>query len=329
MTRRLPPAVLVTASLAVALALTAGTAIASPIIAVGDISPPPTEAASVNDHAVAALIRQHNPSDLLLVGDIQYQVGRYEEYVDQFGYIEPGGFGADDLVAKSIPINGNHEAMDTSRPYLAGMRQFFGERGRPGVSQSYWSFDRDGIHYVVLDSNCGALVNSPSCAAGSAQANWLKADLAASNARCVIGLFHIPYRSSTAPFNGSFDNAHTSASLWTQMVLGGVSAVINGHNHAEEILRPMRTKGNVDSDSGPGDRDDGLGGIRTFIAGGGGRSQVPFTAIHPQSTYRANRYGFLKIVPNATRTGFLAGFKYTDGTTSTTTAYGCNHRHGL
>ena len=329
MTRLLRRAVLVTASLAISLTLAAGTASASPIIAVGDISPPPTDAANVNDHAVAALIRQHNPSDLLLVGDIQYQVGRYEEYTDPFGYLEPGGFGDADLVAKSIPISGNHDAMVTNRPYLDGLRRFFGERGRPGVGSSYWSFDRDAIHYVILDSNCGSWANSPSCAGGSAQVNWLKADLAASNARCVIALFHHPYRSSSAPFDGTFNEAHTSASLWSKMVVGGVTAVINGHNHAEEILKPMRTQGNVDQDSGPGDGDDGLAGIRTFIAGGGGSFLLPYTAVHPQSTYRANKYGFLKLVPNSTRTGFATGFKYTDGTTSRTTAYGCVHRHGL
>jgi hypothetical protein len=34
--------------------------------------------------------------------------------------------------------------------------------------------------------------------------------------------------------------------LWALLVAGGVDVVLNGHNHAYERLKPMRTMGDVD-----------------------------------------------------------------------------------
>ena len=51
--------------------------------------------------------------------------------------------------------------------------QYFGAAaGKPSLG--YYSYDLNGWHIVALNSNC----NQIACGEGSAQANWLRQDLA-------------------------------------------------------------------------------------------------------------------------------------------------------
>ena len=70
------------------------------------------------------------------------------------------------------------------------------------------------------------------------------------------------------------------------LVAGGVDVVLNGHNHAYERLKPMRTTGIVDYGGAPW----------TIVAGTGGRSLIPYTSVHRNSVYRAVRYSVYKMV---------------------------------
>jgi hypothetical protein len=99
--------------------------------------------------------------------------------------------------------------------------------------------------------------------------------------------------------------------------LNNVDLYLAGHNHSYERLKPMRTQGNVDTDWGAGDGDDGHGGIPIVVVGLGGRSQIGFTQIHPNSVYRrTNPYGVFKIVPDYPAKGqWVQAFKGADGVT--------------
>jgi acid phosphatase type 7 len=151
---------------------------------------------------------------------------------------------------------------------------------------------------VALNSACGQ-AGAPSCGHGSPQWSWLKRDLASHRQRCTMAFFHHPYRASAAPHTGKPELRH----LWALLVAGGVDVVLNGHNHAYERLKPMRTMGDVDYRGAPW----------TIVAGTGGRSLIPYTSVHRNSVYRAVRYSVYKMVLYPDH--WVGAHKGTDGVT--------------
>jgi hypothetical protein len=126
--------------------------------------------------------------------------------------------------------------------------------------------------------------------------------------RCTLAFFHHPYRSSAAPYTGKTELRH----LWALLVAGGVDLVLNGHNHAYERLKPMRTTGDVGVDGAPW----------TVVAGTGGRSLIPFSSVHRNSSARARVYGVHKMVLYPDR--WVGALKATDGTTRDLRSIGCH-----
>ena len=123
----------------------AGTAIPR-IAAVGDIAcknlRPTTAACQYDD--VAAAIGAGDYDKVLLLGDIQYEAGIYQDFVENFDVY----FG--DLLPSTAPAPGNHEYGD---PGAAGYFRYFGSLA-PGSS---YSFDLGAWHIISLDSTiCGA-----------------------------------------------------------------------------------------------------------------------------------------------------------------------------
>ena len=75
-----------------------------------------------------------------------------------------------------MPVIGNHEYD------VAGAAAYFAYFGAAAgdPAKGYYCFDIGAWHAVVLNSNCTIV----SCAAGSAQDTWLRADLAAHPTTC-------------------------------------------------------------------------------------------------------------------------------------------------
>jgi len=113
---------------------------------------------------VRATIDEFQPDALLIVGDDQYETGA----LDAFRAVYAPTWGRFDRIVRPVP--GNHEyANDNGTGYYA----YFGARaGSP--SRGYYSYDLGAWHLIGLNSNCSVV----SCAAGSAQVRWLRADLA-------------------------------------------------------------------------------------------------------------------------------------------------------
>jgi len=251
------------------------------------------------DVTTARVIQQNQPTAVLALGDTQYEHGEYESFLR--AYDRSWG----QFRQLTRPAVGNHEYMDPAGP-AAGYFRYFGRRaGDP--SKGYYSFDIGPWHAVALNSNCGA-AGAPSCAHGSAQWSWLKHDLAGHRNRCTLAYFHHPYRSSAAPYTGKPALMH----LWALLVAGGVDLVLNGHNHAYERLKPMRTMGDVDYAAAPW----------TVIAGTGGRSLIPFSSVHPNSSARAQVYGVYKMVLYPDR--WIGAHKGADGITRDLRSIGCH-----
>jgi hypothetical protein len=277
--------------------LAAGAAPAETLVAAGDISNPP--GGGRGDLATARVIGQQRPDAVLPLGDLQYERGEYANFLRAYN-LSWGRF-----KDRSRPAVGNHEYLDPAGP-AAGYFRYFGRRaGDP--ARGYYSFDIGPWHAVALNSNCG-LAGAPSCAHGSAQWSWLKQDLASHSQRCTLAFFHHPYRSSAAPYTGRAELKH----LWALLVGGGVDLVLNGHNHAYERLKPMRTMGDVDVDGAPW----------TVVAGTGGRSLIPFSSVHRNSSARALVYGVYKMVLYPDR--WVGALKATDGSTRDLRSIGCH-----
>jgi hypothetical protein len=141
-----------------------------------------------------------------------------------------------------------------------------------GTPQRYYSYDVGSWHIVSLDSNVGF-------AAGSAQLQWLVADLAANRDKCIAATWHHPYYSS-----GEHGSTAAVRPFWEALYAAGADVVISGHDHGYERFAKQDANGNVAAD-----------GIRAFVAGTGGAALRPFATIRPNSQVRnASTYGVLK-----------------------------------
>jgi hypothetical protein len=178
------------------------------------------------------------------LGDIQYEEVTLEKYKKSY---DPTWGRVKDITRPAV---GNHEYIT---PKARGYFEYFrSAAGDP--SRGYYSYDLDGWHMISLNSSCGAVGG---CDPGSPQYEWLKADLAASNAACTIAYWHQPRFAS-----GQYSNDSTYQPFWQLLFEDGAEIVLNSHDHNYQRYAPMTPTG---------ERNDGQG-IREFVVGTGGKS---------------------------------------------------------
>ena len=250
------------------------TAPAPPIVvaAAGDLSCPlgdPVTATKCQAGAVSdALLGLPDLQQFFALGDLQYVAGSLKDFSSSYELT----YGR--LKAITRPAVGNHEYMTKG---AAGYFTYFGAAaGTPG--EGWYSFDLGSTwHVVVLNSNCGRV----GCDVGSAQEQWLRADLAASTRPCTIGFWHHPLFSS-GDHHGSDPR---TAPLWQALLDDGAELVLTGHDHDYERFAPQLADGT------PSDV-----GIRAFVVGTGGRSQHVFAPTPaPNSEARLSGFGYLRL----------------------------------
>jgi acid phosphatase type 7 len=216
------------------------------------------------------IVGGRNIDALIALGDLQYDNGEPQNYADSYR----NSYGR--LRSITHPVPGNH---DYYTPGGRGYHDFFGARaGEQG--KGWCSVDiAPGWHLVVLNSNCD-LVGG--CASGSEQERWLRADLAATTAPCVIGAFHHPRFTS----NKRGDNTFT-APLWQALEERRATFVLSGHEHNYERFAPRRSTGETG------------GGVRSFVVGTGGRNVYGFDTPQPGSEFRLpDTFGYLRLTLN-------------------------------
>ena len=242
------------------------------------------------DTATAALL-DNIPGTVFTAGDNAYDSGTLTQYNT---YYEPT-WGRQK--ARTKPAPGNHE-YNTSG--ATGYFSYFGAAAGPS-GRGYYSYDLGNWHVVSLDSEI-------SMAAGSAQEQWLRADLAASSKPCTVAYWHKPLFTSGA--NHSPETA--TRPLYQALYDYNAEVVVTGHNHQYERFAPQNPTGGLDT----------ARGIREFVAGMGGASHYSFGTIQPNSQARnSDTYGVLKLTLHANSYDWQfvpeAGKTYTDsGTTS-------------
>ena len=159
-------------------------------------------------------------------------------------------------------------------PARPGYYAYFGARAGP-AGQGWYSYDEAGWHIVALNANCADVGG---CGAGSPEAKWLAADLAASSAACTLAFWHQPRFSS-----GAEGDIADTAQLWSLLYQHGAEVVLSGHHHHYERFTRMDANGNADP----------AHGMREIIAGTGGVSLDPFATPKPTSEVRASAFGVL------------------------------------
>jgi hypothetical protein len=184
--------------------------------------------------------------------------------------------------ARTYATLGNHEySSGTAAPSF----NYFGDRAGPR-DRGYYSLDLGNWHIVVLNIN-DATVNEITPFEGSAQDQWLQADLAANKKSCTLAMWHNPrFFSSNTP--GWTSNAYVFP-VWSRLYEAGVDLVLNGHQHHYERLAPLSPTGSPDEAQG----------IRTFNVGTGGESTEPMIAITEHSEVRSHAFGILKLTLDA------------------------------
>jgi hypothetical protein len=209
----------------------------------------------------ADLAGQALPAAVLTLGDNTYPVGKLAEFTDCYGPTW-GRF-----KAITYPSPGNHE-------YAGGLAKgyftYFGARAAKG----YYSFALGSWHLVSLDSNLKG-------EAFQAQLDWLRADLAASGARCTLAYWHHPLYSS-----GGHGSMATMRAAWQLLQAAGAELVLSSHDHDYERFAPQDADGGLDA----------AGGMRQFVVGTGGAQLTPFLLTENHSEKRDNsRMGVLKL----------------------------------
>jgi calcineurin-like phosphoesterase family protein len=175
---------------------------------------------------------------------------------------------------RTRPVAGNHEYDSPSAtPYY----QYFGfSAGPPGVG--YYSYDLGNWHIIALNSNLPV-------GRSSAQAAWLRNDLAASSAQCTLAYWHFPLFSSS-----KHGNIEQMRDLWQILYDAGADVVLSAHDHVYERFAPQMPDG----------APDPTRGIREFVAGTGGAPPYPFVDVKENSEARLSTIGVLKLSLKAT-----------------------------
>ena len=234
------------------------------LVGAGDIG----DCTTTDDTATARLVAAIKGS-VFTAGDNAYPSGRAQDFRDCYGPTW-GSF-----KDRTRPAPGNHDWVTKD---LKGYLDYFGSAAAPD-GKPWYSYDLGAWHIVVLDSTCG---KTGGCGKGSAQGTWLAADLAASDARCTLAIWHAPRFSS-----GDHGNDKGVAPFWDALYAAGADLVVNGHDHDYERFAPQD----------PGGRQDRVHGIREFVVGTGGAGLRPFSDAKPNSELRAaGTHGVLKLV---------------------------------
>ena len=228
------------------------------VVAVGDIAcgaEPAEQGTRCRYDIVAEAVLDERPDLFLALGDLQY--------ADPSGTVDfsfyDRAFGS--LRAITVPAPGDEDWTEDRAAFL----EYFGERA---TESGYDSLAIAGWH--VLSLNSQDCFDADGCREGSAQLEWLGAQLAdppAGTGDCTLAIWHDP-RFLWAPWwekdgvpRGPQERV---APFWDLLDAAGADVVVHGNAHHYERWAPMDAGGAVSQQ-----------GITEFVVGTGGKSLVP------------------------------------------------------
>jgi len=261
------------------------TAAEAVLIGAGDIA----DCSDLAGAEATAKLLEANPGTVMALGDMAYPNGTAEDfkcYHKTWGRVKDS----------TRPAVGNHEFHSSGATYY--FQYFGGAAGDPKTG--YYSYDLGSWHIVVLNSECAEVGG---CGAGSPEEKWLRADLAAHPAGCMLAYFHKPRFSSGL----NHGNDPEIGAFWQALYDYNAELILNGHDHDYERFAPQDPNGNPDPKRG----------IREFVVGTGGKNHREFGIRKSNSEVRNNdTFGVLKLTLKATGYDWKfipeAGKRFTD-----------------
>lgn len=247
--------------------------------------------------ATANQIEAMKPNLVALLGDEQYEVGRYQDFLGSFDHTygafkflqrpSPGnhefytshgqtgvhGDGYFDYYngAQLTPTGGNVDDTFNAEPPFTGTiteprpRQN-GQAGEYGAHGNGWySYDLGDWHIISLNVECAVQPGgcNPAGEWFSSETKWLAEDLSIDHAQCTIAYWHQPTFSPTAPgFTNDSEEGLAADTWWKLLYAHHADLVLNGHDHVYARFAPMDPAGKADPRHG----------IREFVVGTGGES---------------------------------------------------------
>jgi acid phosphatase type 7 len=275
------------------------------VAAVGDIACDPASPyfnggggtpTDCRQRATAAVVARAQPDAVLPLGDLQYECGSLAAF--QSSYAPTWGR----FLSITHPVIGNHEYQhDDPDPHTPcdptpGFFAYFGL-----ATPTYYSYEIGSWHVVALNSECEFIGG---CDVGSAQEQWLRADLAQHPAQCLLAYWHRP----RWDILGDEASGERTSALWRDLVDAGADLALAGHDHVYARYAPL----------------DGLGrrnpkGLRQIIVGTGGRNiDFPHTLRNVQVVGRKFGVLLIELHPGGYRWMFAAeaGVSFSDTGTS-------------
>jgi hypothetical protein len=254
------------------------------LVGAGDIA-----SCSRTQDAATAKLLDGIVGTVFTAGDNVYQNGTATEFTNCYGPT----WGRHK--SRTRPTAGNH---DYGTAGASGYFGYFGSRaGDP--RKGYYSFNLGAWHAVMLNSNCSAVGG---CGSTSAQANWLRSDLAAYPRACTVAVWHHPRFTSARSTPDGRMNA-----IWQILYQHGVEIVVGGDRHHYERFAPQTPAGTASA----------AYGIRQFVVGTGGAALVGFSTPMKNSQVRNSQtYGVLRLTLHASSYDFafvpIAGQTFRD-----------------
>ena len=235
------------------------------------------------------------PGTVFTLGDNAYENGTRGEFERCYGPT----WGRQ--LERTWPSPGNHEYETRG---AAGYFEYFGARAGD-AARGWYADDLNGWRIYALNSNCADIGG---CDEGSAQLEWLRADLAAHPTRCSLAYWHHPRFSS-----GEHGDNPVMDPIWETLAESGTDLVLAGHDHDYERFAPLSAGGKPDA-----------GGMTSFVVGTGGKELRDFDSVDANSLVRnANTWGVLELVLSAD--AWSARFIPVAGSTFTDQAAGICH----
>jgi acid phosphatase type 7 len=249
------------------------------IVAAGDIG-----------ECIAPAIRQPKPAavataalldglqgTVLALGDNAYPSGRIQDYTDC--YAPTWGRHK----ARTRPVPGNHEYEATSNGgYFTYFNDVLAPFGAAATdpNRGWYSFDvgtgSARWHIIALNSE---VAHNPT----AAQVTWLKADLDATTAKCVLAYWHQPFFSS----GDHHGNDASYRPFWDTLYAKNADVIVVGHEHLYERFGPQTPVAQLDP----------ARGIRQFTVGTGGTDLYAFApALRGNSEFGSVQHGVLQLL---------------------------------
>lgn len=217
----------------------------------------------MGDAEATARLLDRIPGTVFTLGDNVQDTGSDAEYAECFE-----------------PTWGRHRSRMLT---TLGNHDFFGGHGRPYFSYFGASAGPAGLGYCATTLGAWQIISlntEVAAGPGSAQFEWLKAQLAASPAACTLAMWHRPLFTS-----GPNDPAAYMRDIWRLLIEQGAELVLSGHNHQYERFALQ------DADGRPDPR-----GMRQFVVGTGGYPLYGRTrSVANSEVFHSDAWGVLKL----------------------------------